>query len=321
MSEEGTASTEDWKRSLVTGRQHWENKIMGSVAEADVIPNIADRHNDQPQLQQEQRGDEAEPRDREELVEWRGNFVPKKEAKGLCHVFDELQDHFGHQRPDPNVRFNVSLAHHNSGNDGTWRGDVDFTYNINGDFCNLGYVGVDVCLDLSPKHMHRQGRPMLNGYGHSWVYAYLPETTMDNIKSYVRIGTGLDVSTEGMVYDPNRNLVAIEARMNHRNDDPRPCFWVVDHNQSPIITTGEGEDVPFTRVGSVQDVYGDPNQQRVHRGVGIFSVSLEVYGTPNFKPSPGMYGYEASLVFTLVSIRTWGVTDCIAPIVYSPRRW
>jgi hypothetical protein len=198
---------------------------------------------------------------------------------------------------------------------------VDFTYNINGDFCNLDYVGVDVCLDLTPKRMHRHGRPMLKGYGHSWVYAYLPETTMDKIKSYVRIGTGWDVSSKGMVYDPNRNLVAIEARMNHLNDDPRPSFWVADHHQSPIITTGEGEDVPFTRVGSVQDVNGDPNQQRVHRGVGIFSVALEVYGTPNFKPSPGMYGYEASLVFTLVSIRTWAVTDCIAPIVYSPRKW
>ena len=305
--------------------------IMGSVAEGDVIPNIAADHQQPQLLQQEQRGDEAEAEAREdhhghgshssqELVEWRGNFVPKKEAKGLRHVFDELQDHFGHQRPDPNVRFNVSLAH--SGNDDTWRGDVDFTYNINGDFCNLSYVGVDVCLDLSPKNMHRHGRPMLQGYGHSWVYAYLPETTMDKIKSYVRIGTGWDVSSEGMVYDPNRNLVAIEARMNHLNDDPRPSFWVVDHHQSPIITTGEGAEdfVPFTRVGSVQDVNGDPHQRRVHRGVGIFSVSLEVYGTPNFKPSPGMYGYEASLVFTLVSIRTWGVTDCIAPIVYSPRR-
>lgn len=278
-------ATENW-----IGRQRWESKIMGSVAEADVIPNIAADHQ-QPQLQQEQRGDEdeAEAREREdhghgshssqELVEWRGNFVPKKEAKGLRHVFDELQDHFGHQRPDPNVRFNVSLAH--SGNDDTWRGDVDFTYNINGDFCNLSYVGVDVCLDLSPKHMHRHGRPMLQGYGHSWVYAYLPETTMDKIKSYVRIGTGWDVSSEGMVYDPNRNLVAIEAKMNHLNDDPRPSFWVVDHHQSPIITTGEGAEdvVPFTRVGSVQDINGDPHQQRVHRGVGIFSVSLEVYGT------------------------------------------
>lgn len=32
------------------------------------------------------------------MVQWRGNLVPEKEAKALQHVFDDLHDHFGHQR-------------------------------------------------------------------------------------------------------------------------------------------------------------------------------------------------------------------------------
>eukprot|EP00984_Skeletonema_dohrnii_P025372 scaffold14518_cov67-Skeletonema_dohrnii-CCMP3373.AAC.2 len=42
------------------------------------------------------------------MTQWRGNTVPKKEAKAkaIRHVFDDLQDHFGHQRVDPRVHFN-----------------------------------------------------------------------------------------------------------------------------------------------------------------------------------------------------------------------
>eukprot|EP00985_Skeletonema_marinoi_P014640 scaffold7457_cov73-Skeletonema_marinoi.AAC.2 len=73
------------------------------------------------------------------MVQWRGNLVPEKEAKALRHVFDNLQDHFGHQRSDPRVMFNhVSLAHPGHGQ--KWHGDVDFTYDINGDHCNLKYI-------------------------------------------------------------------------------------------------------------------------------------------------------------------------------------
>eukprot|EP00547_Thalassionema_nitzschioides_P015735 CAMPEP_0194235800 /NCGR_PEP_ID=MMETSP0158-20130606/3195_1 /TAXON_ID=33649 /ORGANISM="Thalassionema nitzschioides, Strain L26-B" /LENGTH=65 /DNA_ID=CAMNT_0038969357 /DNA_START=199 /DNA_END=396 /DNA_ORIENTATION=- len=43
------------------------------------------------------------------------------------------------------------------------------------------------------------------------------------------------------------------------------------------------------------------------RGIGIFSVSMEVEGSPNFEPTPDT-GDEANLVFTLVSVRTWGIT-------------
>ena len=70
-------------------------------------------------------------------------------------------------------------------------------------------------------------------------------------------------------------------------------------------------------MGSVQEVNAKPRQQRVHRGVGIFSVSMEVEGTRNSMPAPGT-GEEANLSFTLVSVRTWGITDCVAPIVHAP---
>jgi len=246
------------------------------------------------------------------MVEWRGNLVGEKEAKALRHVFDDLQDHFGHQRPDPRITFNTSLAHPGQGQ--VWNGELDFTYDINGDHCNLAYVSMDVCVDLTAKLVHKHGQPMLKEYGNSWVYVYLPGLTLDQFKSYLKTGTGWDVSDEGTVYDPNRNLVAIEAKMHHESGQPKPSFWVVKDKDA------SGRDISFSRIGSVQEVNAQPNQQCIHRGIGIFSVSMEVEGTPNFKPTPGA-GDEAKLTFTLVSVRTWGITDCVAPIVHAPSKW
>ena len=45
------------------------------------------------------------------MAQWRGNLVTEKEAKALCHVFDNLLDYFGQQRSDPQVKFEVSLEH------------------------------------------------------------------------------------------------------------------------------------------------------------------------------------------------------------------
>ncbi len=247
----------------------------------------------------------------EKMVQWRGNLVPEKEAKGLRHVFDDLQDHFGHQRPDPRVRFEASLR---PTPDGRWCGDVDFTYDIDGDHCTLAYIGMDVCVDLTPKLIHKHGQPMLKDYGNSWVYVYLPELTLDKVKSYVKAGTGWSVSDEGTVYDPNRNLVAIEARMHHQSGQPKPSFWVVKEKDAA------GREISFSRIGSVQEVNAQSHQKRIHRGVGIFSVSMEVEVTPNFRPTPGL-GDEANLIFTLVSVRKWGITDCVAPIVHAPSKW
>jgi hypothetical protein len=82
------------------------------------------------------------------------------------------------------------------------------------------YVSMDVCVDLTTKLVHKHGQPMLKEYGNSWVYVYLPETTLEKFKSYVKTGTGWDVPDEGTVYDPNRKLVAIEAKMHHESGQP-----------------------------------------------------------------------------------------------------
>jgi len=68
---------------------------MAANANANEMPNIA-AHNEQAR-----QIDDDDPN----MVQWRGNLVPEKEAKALRHVFDNLQDHFGHhhQWPDPRV--------------------------------------------------------------------------------------------------------------------------------------------------------------------------------------------------------------------------
>lgn len=284
-------------------------RTMSNGNEAIILPKISADPNDLVA----QRDDEESPHATAgKTVLWRGNLVAEKEAKALRHVFDDMQDHFGHQRADPRVRFNAKLNH--PSRDGQmWFGDLDFTYNIGGEYCNLSYIGMDVCVDLCPKLVHKHGQLRLKNYGKSWVYVYLPQMTLDKFKSYVKTGTGWDVSTDGTVYDPNRNLVAIEARIHHQPDQPKPSFWAVKDKDA-------SGDMSFSRIGSVQEVNEHPHQQRVHRGVGIFSVSVEVEGSPNFKPTPRA-GDEANLCFTLVSVRTWGITDCVAPIVHAPNKW
>uniref|UniRef100_A0A7S2PW34 Uncharacterized protein n=1 Tax=Skeletonema marinoi TaxID=267567 RepID=A0A7S2PW34_9STRA len=273
--------------------------------EANVNQNIA--------AQNEQAG-QIDVDEDPNMVQWRGNLVTEKEAKALRHVFDNLQDHFGHQRPDPRIRFSANLTY--PGHGPMWVGDLDFMYDINGDHCSLAYFGMDVCVDLTSKLIHKHGQPMMKDYGKTWLYVYLPQLTLDKVISYVKAGTGYDVSTEGTVYDPNRNLVAIKAKLHHESEQPKPSFWVVKDKDASASASAYGKDISFTRVGSIQEVNAQPHQQHVHRGVGIFSVSIEVEGTPNFKPTPGA-GDEAKLTFTLVSVRTWGITDYVAPIVYA----
>ena len=241
------------------------------------------------------------------MAQWKGN-APEKEAKALRHVFDDLQDHFGYQRVDPRVRFNNTDLKHLGGSSNMWFSDLDFTYDVNGDLCNIAFIGMDVCVDLAPKLVYKHGQPMLKNYGNTWVYCYLPKHTYDKFKSYVKAGTGWDVSDEGTVYDPNRNLVAVETTLSNKSGEPKPSFWAAKKDG----------DMAFSRIGTVQDVIAQPAQQRIHRGAGIFSISMRVEGSPNFKPSPRMD--EADLCFTLVSLRAWGVTSGIAPIVHAPRK-
>ena len=241
------------------------------------------------------------------MVKWRGNIVPEKKAKALKHVFDDLQDHFGHQRPDPFLRFSMASPSLRHDQHEAWYDNLAITYKIGDDACDLDYIGMDVCIDMTPK------RTSFEDYGKSWVYVYVPELTIEKVKAYVKTGTGWDVCDDNFTVDYNRNLIGIEAKM-HQAPQPEPSFWVVTNKDTTSAPDGQ-----FTRVGSVQKVIEQPSQQHVHRGVGIFTVSLEVPGSPNFKPRAG-FGEEATLSFTLISVRTWGVTHYIAPIVYSPRK-
>eukprot|EP00984_Skeletonema_dohrnii_P006400 scaffold2293_cov81-Skeletonema_dohrnii-CCMP3373.AAC.11 len=103
--------------------------------------------------------------------------------------------------------------------------------------------------------------------------------------------------------------------MRNESGQPKPSFWAAKEKEA------SAGDMSFSRIGTVQDVVSShSSQQRIHRGVGIFSVSMEIEGTANFKPSPRM-GDEANLCFNLVSFRTWGTTDGVAPIVHAPRKW
>eukprot|EP00573_Skeletonema_grethae_P008062 CAMPEP_0201704180 /NCGR_PEP_ID=MMETSP0578-20130828/42060_1 /ASSEMBLY_ACC=CAM_ASM_000663 /TAXON_ID=267565 /ORGANISM="Skeletonema grethea, Strain CCMP 1804" /LENGTH=255 /DNA_ID=CAMNT_0048192155 /DNA_START=25 /DNA_END=789 /DNA_ORIENTATION=+ len=251
-----------------------------------ILPN---RNHEEPHQEE----DEKEHSTR--LFEWRGNWVSKEEAIALHHVFDNLQDYFGfgHQVPDPRVKFNLISASSNAR-------DLKFTYDIDGHECNLAYIGIDICLDLSHKLVHRHGQQMMQDYGKSWLFAYMPGTTMDKIKSYVKNGTGLDVSNECAVHDLNRNLVGIEAKMHHQSGTPKPSFWVLPEEEQASSITRDNS-VEFSRIGTVQEVFDEQkSKQRIHRGIGMFAVSLEVDDT-----SDSDLDGEASLSFTLVSIRTW----------------
>jgi hypothetical protein len=57
--------------------------------------------------------------------------------------------------------------------------------------------------------------------------------------------------------------------------------------------------------------------QKIHRGIGVFAMSADVSGSEDRKPTPE---YEdAQLMFTLISARTFGPAEGVAPVVYSPR--
>ena len=239
------------------------------------------------------------PRDEEDegdtkMVEWRGNSVPEKKAKALIHVFDELKDHFGHQNSDPMLR--VSVANLSHAGHGQWLGNLDFTYDINDDYCNLGFVGMDVCIDLNRKLMTRNGAPMLKDYGKTWVYVYLPQETLERFYQYVKTGTGWSVTPNGTAVDYNRNLVAIEAKLHNESGQPKPSFWVTKDK------AGSEEEMSFNRIGDVQEVSQTYEQQRVHRGVGIFSISIDVEGSKNVAPTPSTRE-EANLSFTVSNDR------------------
>lgn len=249
----------------------------------------------------------------EKMEMWRGELVPEKTALALRHVFDDLKDHFGEGRSYPNVSCSIKglgfQPHlHQAG--GKWAGDVNFTYNIKGEKHTLDYVGIDVCIDLTPKQVEGQKGGPMDDYGKTWVYGYVPESTMDKVRQYVTVGTGWDIEDEGTVFGHHRDVVAFEAKMQ---ETPEPSFWGAVND----VWTSTAEK-KSSRLGSIQEVFRSSKQSKIHRGVGIFAVSVEVDGDSDVLPTPDQK--YASISFTLVSICSWGVAEKAAPIVYDPRK-
>lgn len=241
---------------------------------------------------------------------WRGELVPEKTAQALRHVFDDLKDHFGQGRSYPNVSCSIrglDFQPHQTG--GKWAGDIKFTYNIKGEKHTLDYVGMDVCIDLSPKRVEGYQKGSMDGYGKTWVYGYVPESTMDRVRQYVTVGTGWDIEDDGTVFGHHRDVVAFEAKMQ---ETPEPSFWGV----SDVWTsTAEKKN---SCLGSIQEVFRSSKHNKIHRGVGIFAVSVEVDGDSDVVPTPDQK--YASISFTLISISSWSVAEKAAPIVYDPRK-
>ncbi|KAL7457816.1 hypothetical protein ACHAWC_009349 [Mediolabrus comicus] len=240
----------------------------------------------------------------EAMVNWRGNWVPEREGIALKHVFDEMKDYFGQPENDPKVNFKINNLHQTADDPNMWRGEVEFTYQIERNPFTLDYMSIDVCIDLTPKTRSAN----MEGYCTTWLYAYLPSYTMEKIEEYFEVGTGWKPSRRGSCLDENRNIVHFESQLNV-HPQPEPSFWVAN----------DEEKKKFTRIGTIREAAKDPANHFIFRCIGIFMVTAEVQGHSGVQPRPG-FGNESSLTFTLVSARTLGVVDSVAPIVYRPRR-
>jgi hypothetical protein len=164
----------------------------------------------------------------------------------------------------------------------------------------------NVYFDLNPKY-DGEGK-QIRDYGHSWIYVYVPDDVMIKVKQYFYTGTGWPPSDEGLADDLNAELVSIPAKI-YPAPNPEPSFWERDMEDRANLS--------FTRVGSVQSVVKQAEYQKIHRGIGVFAMSADVSGSEDRKPTPE---YEdAQLMFTLISARTFGPAEGVAPVVYSPR--
>lgn len=164
----------------------------------------------------------------------------------------------------------------------------------------------NVYFDLNPKY-DGEGK-LVRDYGHSWIYVYIPEEIMNTVKQYFHTGTGWTPSDEGLADDINAELVSVPAKI-YPAPNPEPSFWKRDVNDRANLS--------FVREGSVQSVAKQAEYQYIHRGIGVFAMSVDVPGSEHQKPTPD---YEdAQLMFTLISARTFGPAAAIAPVIYGPR--
>ena len=252
-------------------------------------------------------------RDRK-TVNWRGNQVGEKEGIALRNLFDDLQNYFGQPQEDPKVTINIHLDR-NSDDEGEIdakadylsvrkKGKLDFTYKIS--YKNretsqkLEYMSMDICLDMTPKKKLNFGGHDMKDYCRTWAYASAPRYTIETFLRYFETGTGLNASSKGLILDENRNMVHFEAQLLTR-PHPEPIFWVED----------EGKE--FKRVGTVHEASQDPRYQLIVRCVGIFLVTAAVARNRSGGKE------EVRLSFTLVSVRTQGFVNNLAPVVYDPR--
>lgn len=164
----------------------------------------------------------------------------------------------------------------------------------------------NVYFDLNPKYDGEGNK--IKSYGHSWIYVYVPEEIVAKVKDYFHTGTGWTPADEGLAYDYNAELVSIPAKI-YPAPNPEPSFWKRDLEDK--------EKLSFTRVGSIQSVVNQEEYQLIHRGIGVFAMSVDVPGSQHYKPTQDYE--EAQLMFTLISARTFGSAPSIAPVVYGPR--
>lgn len=273
------------------------------------------------------------PRRPGNTVEWRGNRVTRKEGIALKHLFDDMQDYFGQPNGEPNVSVSIGRSRSGQDDDGetdsrrkdnyavavaasstiSWKGKLEFTYKMNhrnrDTSLKLHYMAMDICLDLKPKkHLNFGGHDM-SEYCRTWMYAYAPRYTVETFLKYFEDGTGFKASSNGLLLDEERNIVTLDLLIEPQSE---PGFWIAD----------EDDNTQFKRVGTVHEAYQDPSNQFLFRCIGIFAVTAEVARSSSrtHDSSANNENEEAQLTFTLMNVRTEGIVNNIAPIVYNPRR-
>lgn len=265
-------------------------------------------------------------------VEWRGNRVTRKEGIALKHLFDNMQDYFGQPNGEPNVSLSIGRFHPGQEVDGetdsrrkdnsavasstmSWKGNLEFMYKVNhrdrDTSLKLQYMAMDICLDLEPKkHLNFGGHDM-SEYCRTWMYAYAPRYTVETFLKYFEDGTGFKASGNGLLLDEEQNIVTLDLLIEPQSE---PGFWIAD----------EDDNKQLKRVGTVHDAYQHPSNQFLFRCIGIFAVTAEVTRsssrTHDDDASAINEKEDAQLTFTLMNVRTEGIVNNIAPIVYNPRR-
>lgn len=169
---------------------------------------------------------------------------------------------------------------------------------------------MDVCLDIKPKKELKFGGHDMSEYCKTWMYAYAPKYTVETFLRYFEEGTGFKASSNGLVLDEEQKIVHFEPKLL-TDEQSEPGFWIAD----------EDDNKQFHRVGSVHEASKDPSNHFLFRCVGIFAVTAEVArdSSGTHDASASEEKEEARLTFTLINVRTEGIVNSIAPVVYNPR--